>query len=329
MLPSVVLIIILLCCSAFFSGSETAIFSLSHIKVHQLRESKRLAGRMLAAALDRPRELLITILLGNELSNVSLSIVSAALIARMFAKGAVVEAIISVALVTPLVLILGEIIPKNLALKFAPSYAQTTIIPLKLFSTFVYPVRVVLTAVANLVITLFGGKTPEHPIIMEQEYRKLVDLGRREGVIIEEEREIIHSIFEFSDKVVSSIMTPAEHIFSLSVDAPYERMLDEIKSHRHSRVPFYTGDRNNIVGILHVRDLFAFDRKRSAMGEGNIRTLLRVPLFVSPDHKLEELLKNFQEKRMHMAVVRGSGEIVEGIVTMDDVLEDLFGEIEV
>jgi putative hemolysin len=324
-----VLIIILLCCSAFFSGSETAIFSLSHVKVHELKESRHLAGRMLASALERPREILITILLGNELSNVSLSIVSAALIAHTFARGPVIETAISVALVTPLVLILGEIIPKNLALKFAPSYAQATIIPLKLFSTAVYPLRRALTAVANLFISLFGGKAPEHPIIMEQEYRKLVDLGRREGVIIEEEREIIHSIFEFSDKVVSSIMTPAEHIFSLPVEAPYETILDEIKSHRHSRVPFYAGDNNNIVGILHVRDLFAFDRKRSATGEGNIRTLLRTPLFATPNRKLEELLKDFQEKRIHMAVVRGAGDIVEGIVTMDDVLEDIFGEIEV
>lgn len=303
-------------------------FSLSPIQLHQLRESKRTAAQALVTALKKPRDVLITILLGNELVNVSISIVSAALIARVFRQGPIAETAISVALVTPLVLVLGEIVPKNLALRFATYYSQIAILPLRVFSVVTYPVRVVLTKVADFFIRLFGGTGGEQPLVMEQEYRQLVDLGRREGVIIEEERELIHNIFEFSDKVVSSIMTPVDKVFSLPVDLPYEEILERIKNNLYSRIPFYQDTPDNIIGILHVMDLFAFDRKRRAGGEQEIKSLLLTPLSVTRDHRLEDLLREFQKSRMHFAIVQNPAGPVEGIVTMDDVLENLFGEME-
>jgi CBS domain containing-hemolysin-like protein len=291
-------------------------------------ETKRRTAHMLVEALKLPRQILITILLGNELINVSLSIVSAALISRTFAQGPIVETIISVALVTPMVLLLGEVVPQNLALRFAPLYSQIVILPLKVFSIITYPLRVVLTTVADLFIKLLGGSTTEQPMIMEQEYRHLIDLGKREGVIIEEEREIIHSIFEFTDKVVANIMTPANMIFTLPIDAPYEDILRKIKEARLSRVPFFAGEPNNIIGILHVRDLFAFDRRRRMGGAQDLNSILIKPLFVAPDQKLEELLRDFQQKRVHMAIVKEKEGPIRGVVTMDDVLEELFGEME-
>jgi CBS domain containing-hemolysin-like protein len=283
---------------------------------------------MLVEALKLPRQILITILLGNELINVSLSIVSAALISRTFAKGPIMETIISVAIVTPMVLLLGEVVPKNLALRFAPLYSQIVIVPLRAFSIITYPFRVVLTAVADIFIKLMGGSTTEQPMIMEQEYRHLIDLGKQEGVIIEEEREIIHSIFEFTDKVVANIMTPATMIFALPIDAPYEEVLGKIKEARLSRIPFFAGEPNNIIGVLHVRDLFAFDRRRRMGGEQDLNSILIRPLFVSPNQKLEELLREFQQKRVHMAIVKEKEDPIRGVVTMDDVLEELFGEME-
>jgi len=328
MTSSIALIFALLCCSAFFSASETAIFSLSHVQIHKMRETKRKTAHMLVEALKLPRQILITILLGNELVNVSLSIASASLISRTFNKGPLVETILSVLLVTPMVLVLGEIVPKNLALRYAPLYSHFAIGPLRIFSRITYPFRIVLTAVADVFIKLLGGSASDQPMIMEQEYRQLVDLGRREGVIIEEERELIHNIFEFTDKVVSSIMTPATEIFSLPISLEYDDILIRLKKERYSRVPFYEGSPNNIVGILHVRDLFAHDRKRKAGQEEDFGTLLRKPIFVTPNLKLEELLLEFQKKRMHMAIVMKPKGSVDGLVTMDDVLEDLFGEIE-
>jgi CBS domain containing-hemolysin-like protein len=122
-------------------------------------------------------------------------------------------------------------------------------------------------------------------------------------------------------------MTQAGHIFTLPIDLPYEQMLSEIKATLFSRIPLYEGEHENIIGILHVRDLFSFHRKRLSGGEQSIRSIIRTPLFVEPRKRLEELLKDFQQSGVHMAIVKEEGRIV-GLVTMDDVLEELFGEIE-
>jgi putative hemolysin len=164
---------------------------------------------------------------------------------------------------------------------------------------------------------------------MEREYRRLVDIGRREGVLIEEERELIHNVFEFSEKIVASIMTPAEKIIALPVTMPYKDILDILKHRPFSRIPFYQDSKDNIVGILHVRDLFAFDHARQTGGEKDITSVLLEPLVVMSDMKLEDLLQHFKQRRMHMAIVKDNDGPVLGIVTMDDVLEDLFGDIEI
>jgi putative hemolysin len=323
------LIFLLLVLSAFFSGSETALFSLSHVQLHHLKERKFKRAQQISTALQRPRRTLITILLGNELVNVAIAVAGAALVSRLFVVGTVAETLISIAIITPLVLIFGEVLPKNIALRYAPQYAHFAIVPLRLFSAVVRPIRVVLTWFANFLITLMGGRISERPLIMEREYRRLVDIGRREGVLIEEERELIHNVFEFSEKTVSSIMTPADKILSLPTTMPYEEILAKLRSKRFSRIPFHKGTRDNIAGILHVRDLFAFDHARRAGGEQELTTMLRDPLFVNPNLKLEDLLQRFRQRRMHMAIVKEKDGPLLGIVTMDDVLEDLFGEIEI
>jgi len=201
--------------------------------------------------------------------------------------------------------------------------------PLHIFYCLVYPLRVVLTAIADVMIRIFGGK-PEftEPMIMENEYRNLIDLGRKEGVIIEEERELIHNVFEFTNKVASDIMTREERVFSLPLDLPYDRLMEEIRSTQFSRVPFYDSDRSKIVGILHVRDLLSFHRRKIVANATSIRDILRPAIFVDPGTPLEKLLSEFQKVHVHMAFVRDSGGELIGLVTMDDVLEELFGEIE-
>ena len=155
-----------------------------------------------------------------------------------------------------------------------------------------------------------------------------MDLGRKEGAIEEEEREIIHKVFEFTDKRIGDIMTPVERIFMLPVDLPYDRLMEEIRCTQFSRVPFYDGDRANVIGVLHVRDLFSFDMKRGVDGGGDIRTLMRPMVVVDTNAPLENLLKEFQKGRAHMAIAIDEGGYIKGLVTMDDVLEEMFGEIE-
>jgi putative hemolysin len=322
------LFFVLLCCSAFFSASETTLFSLSRIQIHRFRTSKSKAAQQVVKCLRKPRKWLATILLGNELVNVCMSIIGASIVNHYFFYSIKTQTIIAVVIITPIVLLGGEIIPKNLAIRFSPTIAPIMVIPLSFFYRIVRPFRFVLAKVADAFVTWLGGHPEKaEPMIVEEEFRRLVDLGSREGVIVEEEREMIHKVFEFSDKVVSEIMTQAGHIFTLPIDLPYEQMLSEIKATLFSRIPLYEGEHENIIGILHVRDLFSFHRKRLSGGEQSIRSIIRTPLFVEPRKRLEELLKDFQQSGVHMAIVKEEGRIV-GLVTMDDVLEELFGEIE-
>lgn len=329
MISDLALLVILLACSAFFSGSETALFSLSSVQLHRFRQQRASSVARLVENLRQPRAMLVTILLGNELVNITISILGASLISRLMPLGVRGQALAAVAILTPLILVCGEIIPKNIAMHFAAQLAPIVIWPLHLFHTAVRPLRQILTAVADRVVLWFGGR-PElaEPMIMEQEFRRLVDLGRKGGVIAQEEREVIHNVFEFTDRVAADIMTPAERIFALPVDLPFERMLEEIKSVQFSRVPFYEGDRERVIGVLHVRDLFALHRRRLA-GEGaTVQDVLVPPLVIPPATPLEALLREFQRTQLHLALVRGEGGRIEGVVTMDDVLEALFGEME-
>lgn len=329
MFSQLVLLVILLCCSAFFSASETALFSLSGVQIHRFRQQRAGSVAKLVENLRQPRKILITILLGNEFVNVSISIVGAAIVSRLLPIGVKGQTIAAVVMLTPIILVCGEILPKNVAIRFAPQLAPVMIWPLHFFHRLVRPLREVLTRIADRVVLLFGG-APERaePMIMEEEFRRLVDLGRREGVIVEEERELIHNVFEFTDKVAADIMTPKEQLFALSVESPYEHMIEEIRSVQYSRIPFVEGERRDIVGILHVRDLFSLHRRRLAGEAGGIRDVLKPPLFVEPSTPLEVLLQEFQRTQMHMAIVRDAGGQLLGVVTMDDVLEELFGEME-
>lgn len=322
------LLFILLCCSAFFSAAETVLFSLSRIQIHRFKTSKSRAERSVVECIRKPRPWLATILFGNELVNVSISIIGASIISYYFYYDVRIQTLIAVAIITPIILLFGEILPKNIAIRLSPQLAPIMVVPLSLFYSLIKPFRSAMTKIADAFVALLGGHPEKsRPMIVEEEYRRLVDLGRKEGVIVEEEREMIHKVFDFSEKVVADIMTPAGHIFALSINLPYEQIISEIKATQFSRIPVYEDDINNIIGILHVRDLFGFHRRRKAGGGKDIHSLIRKPLFVSLNKKIEELLNDFRKSGIHMAIVADDKD-VKGLVTMDDVLEELFGEIE-
>ncbi len=322
------LLIFLLLCSAFFSGSETALFSLSRVHVHKLRDSKSLSSRRLVEALKRPRQTIVTILLGNEFVNISISIVGAAIINKLMRASVESETLVAVVTVTPLVLIFGEIVPKNLSLKHAEVFSKVMVWPLRLFYYIVSPLRIILTWFADGMVKIFGGKSDgSETMVREEEYRRLIDMGEKDGAIDEEERDLIHNVFEFTDKVVVDIMTSVERIFSLDVTLPFDRIVEEIKYTQFSRVPFYDGEKPNIIGVLHIRDLLPIYRRKQAGEAIDIREELNEAIFVGPKTPLENLLKEFQRTHVHMAIIKEDDQIV-GLVTMDDVLEELFGEIE-
>lgn len=329
MISPLLLILLLLAISAFFSAAETVIFSLSRAQVRRFQESKiwivQLAGRLL----ENPRSYLSSILLGNEFSNFALSMTIALLIARVLVLQPDQEFFVSLGIITPVILLGAEMFPKNIAILVAPHVAPIIVPLLHVFHVVIMPLRVILNSISDAVVRMLGGSPEQHqPLVLEQEFRQLVDLGTSHGVVGEEEREIIHNVFEFSDKTVRSIMVPRDRLFTLHVGMPYERMLEQIQATEFRRIPLHDRDQDDIVGVLHVQSLFSLRHLQQPANLEQIRTLLHEPLFVTPDEPLELLLRKIQQMRIHMALVRGQDGKILGVVTLHDVLEAIFGEIE-
>ena len=326
-----ILLGLLLALSAFFSGAETTFFSLNRSQLAQFKKSPQPLAKQLIQFLSKPRDILVTILFGNEIVNISISMLVAGLVIQIFGPEHWEKStLISIAVGTFLILIVGEIIPKNIAILFAPALAPYGVILLKPLYWLLKPLRHLLVRFSEAIIALFGGELQkESPLIVEEEFRYLVELGASTGQVAEEEREMIHKVFEFESKIVSQILTPMHLVFCLPVDMVYPELLCQIKATQFSRIPIHS-EKNpaNIIGLLYVRDLFAFDRRWQKDQTLSIREILRPPLFVNQKKSLEEVLQEIRQTKIHMAIATDDKSKPLGVVTMHDVLEELFGEVE-
>jgi putative hemolysin len=320
---------VLLLASAFFSGSETALFSLSRVQRERMRQSARGVERLILALTARPRRLIATILVGNELVNISIATLVASLVERVSQGrlGTVQLTLVSTAIALPALLLLGEVTPKSIAIKAPERWARLAARPLALIAHLVAPLRLVVRGVADGLLWIVGQRPagPGAAGVREEEFRALVDLGSREGQLEASERRLIHNVFEFGDRSVREIMTPAERMFALPYEWSLARILEAAQKNRYSRVPVYRGSRDNIVGILLVKDLVGLAR-----GLGVTRSLgeMLLPAYYVPKAtKCDYLFRQMQRRKTHMAVVVNEYGRTIGVVTMEDLLEELFGEI--
>lgn len=322
----ILIIVILLFLSAFFSCSETAFFSLTRAQLNRLKRSKKGYSRLVIKVLKNPRETLITTLLGNELVNVAFAVAVASLIYSLM--GPVewkIRTIISICIAVPAVLIFGEVTPKNIAVRFAPKLVPILVYPISLFSLIVAPFRILLTKFSDRIITLFGGDPMQvRSMIMEEEFRQIVDLGCKEGALEEGESELIHRIFELGNKNVSEIMTPTGKIFRLPIDLPIEKIIEEMKATQFNRVPVYKNHPDDILGALHSRDIFKLYRQRQRGHMQEAEAIVRPVHFVADTTVIEDLLSDMQKMKVHMAVVKDKKHEIVGLVTMDDIFRLLF-----
>jgi len=315
----------LLLLSSFFSGSETALFSLGRFQIKRLKEEERFSTRFILKLLEDRRGLIITILVGNELVNISASIVAASIFISILGHQGKWVAIIVMAL---LILLFGEIIPKSAAFNYNITFSSFVAPPLMFFSKMICPLRWVFKRVADTVMSALGFKTLEKKeLIMEEEFRRMVDISHRGGELKDVERDLIHKVFEFSDAYVSEVMVPRTDMFSLPHNIELRETIDEIKARHYSRIPIYEGQIDNIVGILYVKDLLRIDLNKVPQDTGFITQIARKPYFVPETMRVDELFYKLQKERKHMAICVDEYGGVAGIVTMEDLLEELFGEI--
>ena len=326
-LPFIIVLALLVTGSGFFSGTEVAMFGLSRVDRAQLVKSKGRADSLIIRLLARPRRLIATLLIGNELVNVSISATMAGLVGLLFQGSELELAFIATGMALPVVLFLGEITPKTVAIKRPMPWARRAVRPLVLFYTLVSPVRTVVRAIASVILLPFGGD-PEKvgPAEMsEDEFKALVDAGSAEGSLDARERRLIHKVFEFADKTIAQAMQPRSELFALSYELPLARLIREISERGFSRVPVYSGSKDNVVGVLHAKDLVIQGSGVSAPRK--LSEILHEPLFVPPTTPVELMFRIFKRRKTHMAlVVNEYGKLI-GLITMEDLLEELFGEI--
>ena len=311
----IVVLIVLLLLSGFFSSAETALFSISRAKARHIAKEKGFTNAIIKKMKDDPHRLLSTILIGNNLVNVGAAALATAVMIGLVASNAVG---IATSLMTALILIFGEIIPKSIATRNNVLVARLVIVPLYWLSILFTPIIYFLNFIPSLT-----RKVQNKSRVTEEELMTFVEVVEEEGGIDEEEKELIHNIFEFDDTSASEIMTPRADMFVIHVDE--ELNLEEIIRSGFSRIPVVEEDIDHVIGVLNIKDLFM--HQVTSAKQTDARSVMSKPYFVPENKKLDHLLRQFKKRKQHMAIVVDEHGGVSGLITLEDAVEEIVGEI--
>ena len=315
MLNQVIVLTVLLFLSGFFSSAETALFSLSRTKIRHLAKTKSKSYALIKRMKDDPHRLLSTVLIGNNVVNVGAAAMATSITIDMFPNYAVG---LATGIMTFLILVFGEVLPKSVATRNNILIARVTIYPIYWLSILCYPVVKFLNFIPKLT-----GKIKKTPTVTEEELMTFVEVVEEEGEIKEEEKELIHNIFLFDDTNASEIMTPRGDMFVVDCDNMLN--LKDIVKSGFTRVPVIEDDIDHVIGIINIKDLFLHNL--SSDDAINVRKIMTRPYFVPENKKLDKLLHQFKKRKHHMAIVVDEHGGVSGLITLEDALEEIVGEI--
>jgi putative hemolysin len=314
----------LLILSAFFSGSETALFSLPSLRIQHLRAEQGRRGQLLAALMGEAHRLLITLLIGNTIVNVAASAAATFLIVTTFQRLHLPESggiALAIGGMTFLLLIFGEVVPKIYAVHRAERFSLRVVglltVAVKLASPFV----AVFSALATLVSRTVGRTDREQ--VTEGELRMMARLGEEYGVLDEDEADVVQAIFDFGGKVVREVMTPRIDMCCVSDETTADQLLEYAREVNHSRIPTYRGTTDHITGVAYVKDILI----QSAAGAAPVSRVAREAYVVPETKPIHELLREFQRLAVHIAIVTDEYGGTAGLVTLEDLLEEIVGEI--
>ncbi|WP_336025582.1 hemolysin family protein [Halobellus salinisoli] len=319
-----VAILFLIALSAFFSSSEIAMFSLAKHRVDSLVEDNVPRAETVSELKSNPHRLLVTILVGNNIVNIAMSSIATAIVGIYFDPGTAVLA--STFGITTLVLLFGESAPKSYAVENTESWALRIARPLKYSEYALLPLVVVFDYLTRVINKVTGGRSAiETSYITRDEIQDLIQTGEREGVIEEEEREMLDRIFRFNQTIAKEVMTPRLDMTAVPKDATLDEAIETCVQSDHERVPVYDGNLDNIIGIVTIRDLVR--EKHYGTGTASLTDLVQPTLHVPESKNVDELLTEIQDNRLRMVIVIDEFGTTEGLVTLEDMVEEIVGDI--
>ena len=313
--------------SAFFSGSETALFSLSRLDLQKLRRERHRHSETLHALLDQPRRLIISILSGNELVNIAAAANMTGILVSLY--GTEQAGWINLLVMVPLILLFGEVTPKTIAVSNPVAISAGIVAgPMSWWVRIVTPLRWMIRGIADRITTwIVGERKAAENILQVDEFRSLVEEVAREGELNATERALIHNLLEAGETEVVEIMTPRTRTAFLNVELSVPEMVEKFRAYRHPRVPVYRGSRDNLVGFLHAEDILRLVLDKVDLTQLTREDIMHPPVVVPLTKQVDEMFDFFQANNARAAVVLNEFGGVEGFVTMKDVLTFIFGQI--
>jgi len=311
----ILLLLGMLALSAFFSASETALSFISKTKPPPLAKAGGRIGGLIEGMQEDPHRLFTAIRIGTHLANVAASCLATLITFQAVPSHAIGTA---TGIMTLVILVFGEIIPKSVALRNHLLIARLAIVPIFWFSRLFYPLVLFVNFIPRMTERIQGT-----PRVTEAELLTMVEAVEEDGQIKEQEKELIHNIFEFDDTSASEIMTPRADMFVVDIHAKPD--LSEIFKSGFTRIPIFDGDMDHIIGILNIKDLLL--QSATGLQPINLRQIMREPYFVPEHKKLDKLLQGFKRRKQHMAIVVDEHGGVSGLITLEDALEEIVGEI--
>ena len=322
-----VLQVFLLAGSAFFSSSETALFSLSQLDLQKLRRERHPRTATLYRLLEQPRRLIISILCGNELINVAAAANMAAILVSLYGTGDAEW--INVLIMVPLLLLVGEVTPKTIAVSNPVRYSTNIVAaPLMVWVHLIKPVRIAVRFVADRVATLIvGEETARENLLQLDEFMTLVGEAEEEGGISPSERTLVYNLLAAGSTEIVQIMTPRTQTQFINADWSILEIHDRVRQYRHNRLPVYRGHLDDVIGFLHAEDFLPYIARKVEISAVNLEELLHPPVVAPPTKKVDEMFEFFQANQAQAAVVINEFGGVDGLITMKAVLRFIFGHL--
>lgn len=337
MISQLVVLAILILLNAYFAATEIAYISLNDAKINKQAKEGNKKAKQIESMLKNPSKFLATIQIG---------ITFAGFLSSAFASDAFADDLapilsnwfpffsqdiwkgISIIIITVILsfftLVFGELVPKRLAMKYYEKIAYATIGVIKTISIFTLPFVKLLTISTNMISKIFGVSEAEEEIVTEEEIKMMIDEGEEKGTIEQEEKELLNNVFAFNDIIVSEVMTPRTDIFAIEINEDINELLDRIDEYKYSRIPVYEENIDNIEGILFIKDILKVIKDGRYV---NIREIMREPYFIPESKEIDELFRELQRSKQQMAIVIDEYGGTAGLITMEDIIEELMGNI--